>query len=76
MVQQLIWAGKNKEVPVPRALQWPTFFSPSEMLPVERVVVDGERGAILAPLYSLASLYKYAEACPASPVRLRPILSK
>ncbi len=48
-------------------LQWPTFFSPTEMLPVERVVVDWERGAILAPLYSLASLYKYAEACPASP---------
>ncbi len=27
-------------------------------------------------LYSLASLYKYTEACPASSVRLRPILSK
>ncbi len=46
------------------------------MLPVERVVADGERSAKLAPLYSLASLYKYAEACPAPPVRLRPILSK
>jgi hypothetical protein len=40
--------------------------SPTEMLPVERVVVDWEKGAILAPLYSLASLYKYAKACPAS----------
>ncbi len=44
--------------------------SPTEMLPVERGVVDWERGAILAPLYSLASLYKYAKACLASPVRI------
>jgi hypothetical protein len=33
------------------------------MLPVERGVVDWEREAVLAPLYSLASLYKYAKAC-------------
>ncbi len=46
------------------------------MLPVECVVFDWETGAILAPLYSLASLYKYAKACPASPVRIRQILSK
>jgi hypothetical protein len=49
---------------------------PPEMLPVERVVVNRERGTILAPLYSLASLYKYAKACPASPVGIRRILSK
>jgi hypothetical protein len=38
-------------------------------MPISISVVDWERGAILAPLYSLASLYKYAKACPASPVR-------
>jgi|LakMenEpi13Jun11_1017343.scaffolds.fasta_scaffold00834_2 hypothetical protein len=75
-MQQLFWAGKNKELTVPRVLQWPTFFTPTETLPVERVAVDWERGGKLAPLYSLASLYKYAEACPASTMRLRPILSK
>jgi hypothetical protein len=30
----------------------------------------------VAPLYSLASLYKYAKARPGSPVRIRQILSK
>ncbi len=55
-MQQLIWVGKNKELTVPRVLQWPTFFTPTEMLPVERMAVDWERGAKLAPLYSLAFL--------------------
>ncbi len=58
-MQQIIWEGKNKELTVPRVLLWPTFFSPMEMLPVERVVVDWERSAKLAPLYSLTSLNKY-----------------
>ncbi len=57
-------------------LQWPTFFTPTEMLPVERVVADWERSAKLAPLYSLASLYKHAEACPASTVTRRSNLCK
>ena len=56
-------------------LLWSTFFVRTEMLPVERVVADWERPANLGPLYSLASLYKNAKACPASAVRLRPILS-
>ena len=54
-MQQLIWAGKNKELTVPRVLQWPTFFTPTEMLPVERVAVDWERGAKLLPY--IASLH-------------------
>ncbi len=52
------------------------FSSRTEMLPVERGVVDWKRDAALAPLYSLASLYKYAKARPGSPVRTRQILSK
>ena len=70
-MQQLIWAGKNKELTVPHVLQWPTFFSPTEMLPVERVVVDWEREAILAPFYSLTSLYKHAKVRHRLPVRVR-----
>ena len=46
-------------------LLWPTFCIHTEMLPVERVVADWERPAKLGPLYSLASLYKTAKACPA-----------
>jgi hypothetical protein len=46
------------------------------MLPVERGVVDWERDAILAPLFSLASLYKNAKARPGSPVRISQNLSK
>ncbi len=56
-------------------LLWPTFFTPTEMLPVACVAVDWGGEAVLAPFYSLASLYKNAKACPASAVRLRPILS-
>jgi hypothetical protein len=33
-------AGKNKELTVPHVLLWLTFFTPTEMLPVERVVAD------------------------------------
>jgi hypothetical protein len=61
---------------VPRVLLWSTFFVRTKMLPVEHVVADWARPTNLAPFYSLASLYKYAKACPASAVRLRPILSK
>ena len=75
-MQQLIWAGKNKELTVPRVLLWPTFFIRTEMLPVERVVADWERPANLAPLYSLASQYKNAKACHRLPVEVRQILSK
>ncbi len=32
----------NKELTVPRVLLWPTFFTPTEMLPVERVVADDD----------------------------------
>jgi len=43
------------------------------MLPVECSVVDWGRVASLAPLYSLASLYKHAKARRRSPVRIRQI---
>ncbi len=61
---------------IPRVLLWPTFFIHTEMLPVERVVADWEGPAKLGPLYSLASLYKTAKACPALTVTLRSNLSK
>jgi hypothetical protein len=51
------------------------FLFPHGDIACKRMVVDWETGANLAPLYSLVSLYKYAKACPASPVRVRPILS-
>ena len=57
-------------------LLWPTFFIHTEMLPVERVVADWERKAVLAPFYSLTSLYKHAKARHRLPVRVRQILSK
>ncbi len=46
------------------------------MLPVERVAVDWEREAILAPFYSLTLLYKHAKARHRLPVRVRQILSQ
>ena len=57
-------------------LLWLTFFTPTEMLPVACVAVDWEREAVLAPFYSLTSLYKTAKACHRLPVRVRQILSK
>ena len=57
-------------------LLWSTFCIHTEMLPVERVAADWERLAWPGPLYSLASLYKHAEACPASTVTRRSNLCK
>ncbi len=57
-------------------LLWPTFFTPTEMLPVARVAVDWEREAVLAPFYSLTSLYKHAKARHRLPVTVRQILLK
>ena len=67
---------KNKELTSPRVLLWLTFCVRTEMLPVEHVAVNWGRGDWLGPLYSLASLYKNAEARPRLPVRVRQILSK
>ena len=53
-------------------LLWLTFCVRTEMLPVERVAVNWGRVDWLGPLYSLASLYKHAEACPSSTVTRRP----
>jgi hypothetical protein len=57
-------------------LLWSTFCILTEMLPVERVAADWERLAWPGPLYSLAPLYKHAEACPASAVTRRSNLCK
>ena len=57
-------------------LLWPTFFIHTEMLPVTRVAGDWEREAVLAPFYSLTSLYKHAKVRHTLPVRVRRILSK
>ena len=67
---------KNKELTIPRVLLWSTFCIHTEMLPVERVVADWERKAVLAPFYSLTSLYKHAKARHRLPVKVRQILSK
>ncbi len=57
-------------------LLWSTFCIHTEMLPVERVAADWGGLAWPGPLYSLASLYKHAEACPASTVTHRSNLCK
>ncbi len=56
-------------------LLWPTSFTHIEVLPVECSIVNWGRVALLAPFYSLASLYKHAKACHRLPVGVRQILS-
>ena len=53
-------------------LLWLAFCILTEMLPVERVAANWGRVDWPGPLYSLASLYKHAEACPSPTVTRRP----
>ncbi len=69
------WSGKEQSPYCSTCVAVADFSSRTEMLPVEPGVVDWERDAILAPLYSLASIYKHAKARPGSPVRISQILS-
>ncbi len=59
-MQQLFWAGKNKELTVPRVLLLSTFFVRTEMLPVERVVSSLGR-------YVFGSEISYNKAPPRLP---------